>query len=629
MAAARALQPGMVARGGGVKDITAQAFEDNPGSAMVIVYLWVDTKDAMGANAVNTLCEALAPRVAEIIGGTVGLRILSNLSTRALVTATCELPVEALAHKDLTGAKVRDGIVSASRMAEVDLYRAATHNKGIMNGIDAVAVATGNDWRAIEAGAHAYAGRGEGYGPLSTWSVNGAGALVGRITLPLKVGIVGGNFLANPTVALALRLLDVADAGALARLMAAVGLAQNFAALKALSTTGIQAGHMTLHARSVVASTGVDKTLFDAAVSELLQSGDIKLTRARAIVERLQHPARPQAIAAAAPAPAATFEPSSPRAWGEGFGKLIVLGEHAVVYESHALAVPLNLATQVSIGPRVGPGIHLRIPAWGVDEVLPERPHAGAPEHRLVASIRGMVAALGLGHEAFVMTVHVRVPRAMGLGSSAALAVATVRALSGYFDLKLTDEAVIAQAFEAEKMAHGTPSGVDNALAGLGRPLLFRRGAPAPKITAQRVGAPLPWVVGLSHAESLTSTTVAAVRARHDACPSLYDRLFGQIDALTLEASAAMARGDLEHLGRLMNINHGLLHALDVSTGQIEQLIFEARRLGAWGAKVTGGGGGGSMLALCADAAMQQRVAQGFEHLGYAALMTTTEVTDA
>jgi hydroxymethylglutaryl-CoA reductase len=227
------------------------------------------------------------------------------------------------------------------------------------------------------------------------------------------------------------------------------------------------------------------------------------------------------------------------------------------------------------------------------------------------------------------MTVHVRVPRAMGLGSSAALAVATVRALSGYFDLKLTDEAVIAQAFEAEKMAHGTPSGVDNALAGLGRPLLFRRGAPAPKITAQRVGAPLPWVVGLSHAESLTSTTVAAVRARHDACPSLYDRLFGQIDALTLEASAAMARGDLEHLGRLMNINHGLLHALDVSTGQIEQLIFEARRLGAWGAKVTGGGGGGSMLALCADAAMQQRVAQGFEHLGYAALMTTTEVTDA
>lgn len=628
MAAARQAQPNMVARGGGIRDVTAEP-RGTGDRAMVVVQLWVDTRDAMGANAVNTLCEALAPEVARIAEGEPGLRILSNLCSRALVTARCVLTPDALAHKSLAGTFVRNQVVAASHMAEVDVFRAATHNKGIMNGIDAVAVATGNDWRAIEAGAHAWAGRGEGYHPLSRWHTDAQGRLVGTLCLPLKVGIVGGNFLANPGVALALRLVNVPSATALARLMAAVGLAQNFAALKALGTVGIQSGHMALHARSVVASTGVSAEHFEAAVHKLLQSKNIKLDHARAIVAELERDVAAGHLPKATPGQLASAQ--ADEALGEGFGKLIVLGEHAVVYNSHALAVPLMLATQVVIGPRAAPNIRLRIPAWNIDALMPQAMPEGQadaePHGRLYASIRLLVGKLNLAGRPFEMTVHAHVPRAMGLGSSAAFAVATVRALSRYFKLDLPESAVIELAFLSEQLAHGTPSGVDNALATMGSPLLFRRGPEGPTHRAQAVGAPLHWVVGLTHEESLTATTVRAVRGAHQEAPSVYQRVFDHIDALTLEASDAMARGDVTHLGRLMNINHGLLHGLGVTTLQLETLVAEARAEGALGAKVTGGGGGGSMLALCADRAMQERLVKAFARLGYTALCATTPST--
>jgi hydroxymethylglutaryl-CoA reductase len=234
-----ALIPGMVRRGGGMRAIVPRPL---PGR-LLAVHLHVDTRDAMGANVANTLCEAAAPAIAEAVGGgaRVGLRILSNLGAERLAEARCSVPVDAVG-----GAAVARRIVEANRFAEADPYRAATHNKGIFNGIDPVAVATGNDWRAIEAGGHAWAARGGRYGPLTSYSVS-KGRLNARLSLPLAVGTVGGVTRLHPTAAACLKVLGSPDARRLARVMAAVGLAQNLAALRALSAEGIQAGHMRLH----------------------------------------------------------------------------------------------------------------------------------------------------------------------------------------------------------------------------------------------------------------------------------------------------------------------------------------------------------------------------------------------
>ncbi|MGP1664530.1 MAG: hydroxymethylglutaryl-CoA reductase, degradative, partial [Rhodanobacter sp.] len=254
---ANSLHPNMVARGGGVTDIEVLVHTaPDGGRDMVVLHLLVDTCDAMGANLVNTMCEGVASLVESITGGKVCLRILSNLTDRALVRASAVIPLHALAGKGHDGEQVRDGIILANDLALVDPYRAATHNKGVMNGVDAVALATGNDWRALEAAVHAYAARGQGYAALTRWSRNAQGDLVGSIELPLKVGTVGGSLQANPMVAINHRLLGSPGARELAEVMAAVGLAQNFSALRALVTDGIQQGHMTLHARSVAISAG-------------------------------------------------------------------------------------------------------------------------------------------------------------------------------------------------------------------------------------------------------------------------------------------------------------------------------------------------------------------------------------
>jgi hydroxymethylglutaryl-CoA reductase len=236
--------PRLVGRGGGAREIEVREFLQTRVGPTLVVELALDTRDAMGANFVNTACEKIAPRVAELAGGRVNLRILSNLADRRLARASCRVTTEALG-----GAEVARGIVEAQALAEVDRYRAATHNKGIMNGIDAVALATGNDWRAIEAGAHAYAARDGGYRPLTRWDLAPNGDLAGSIELPLAVGIVGGMTRIHRAAQIALQILDVQSGRELAAVMAAVGLAQNLAALRALAAEGIQRGHMKLHAR--------------------------------------------------------------------------------------------------------------------------------------------------------------------------------------------------------------------------------------------------------------------------------------------------------------------------------------------------------------------------------------------
>jgi hydroxymethylglutaryl-CoA reductase len=244
LALAHATLPRLTDRGGGARALEVRTF---PGR--VIVHVHIDCRNAMGANLVNTVAEALADRVARLAGGRSGLRILTNLADRRCVRVTARVPLGALATGGLDGAAVRDGIVAASRFAEDDPYRAATHNKGIMNGVDAVVIATGNDWRGVEAGAHAFAAASGRYRPLATWRGEGDD-LAGQLEMPMAVGTVGGTLHAHAGARLAQRLLGVTDAKTLATIIGSAGLASNLAALRALATDGIQRGHMALHRRS-------------------------------------------------------------------------------------------------------------------------------------------------------------------------------------------------------------------------------------------------------------------------------------------------------------------------------------------------------------------------------------------
>jgi hydroxymethylglutaryl-CoA reductase len=238
----------------------------------------------MGANAVNTAAERLAPKLEAITGGRVHLRILSNLADRRLARTRCTIPLAELAFDEYTAEEVRDGIIAAWAFAAADPYRAATHNKGIMNGVDAVVIATGNDWRAIEAGAHAYAARNGRYTSLSTWGKNAMGDLVGTLEMPMAVGIVGGATRVHPTARAALKLMGVSTASELAEIIVSVGLAQNLAALRALATEGIQRGHMSLHARQVAIAAGAQGEQIERLAQQLVAEKTVRIDRAEAIL---------------------------------------------------------------------------------------------------------------------------------------------------------------------------------------------------------------------------------------------------------------------------------------------------------------------------------------------------------
>ncbi|AAV97299.1 hydroxymethylglutaryl-CoA reductase, degradative (plasmid) [Ruegeria pomeroyi DSS-3] len=285
MEAADAVDPVLVGLGGGCRDIEVHVFRDTPVGAMVVLHLIVDVRDAMGANTVNTMAERLAPEVERIAGGTVRLRILSNLADLRLVRARVELAPETLTTQGYDGADVARGMVEACALAIVDPYRAATHNKGIMNGIDPVVVATGNDWRAIEAGAHAYAARTGHYTSLTRWELANDGRLVGTIELPLALGLVGGATKTHPTARAALALMQVETATELAQVTAAVGLAQNMAAIRALATEGIQRGHMTLHARNIAIMAGATGADIDRVTRVIVEAGDVSVARAKQVLE--------------------------------------------------------------------------------------------------------------------------------------------------------------------------------------------------------------------------------------------------------------------------------------------------------------------------------------------------------
>lgn len=278
----------LIGLGGGCKDIEVHVFPESPRGPMIVMHLIVDVRDAMGANTVNTMAESVAPLVEELTGGSVRLRILSNLADLRLARARVRVTPKTLATKDRSGEAIIEGVLDAYTFAAIDPYRAATHNKGIMNGIDPIIVATGNDWRAVEAGAHVYASRQGGYTSLTRWEKDNSGALVGTIELPMPVGLVGGATKTHPLARLALKIMQVKSAQDLGEICAAVGLAQNLGALRALATEGIQRGHMALHARNIALVAGAVGDEVDLVAKRLAAEHDVRTDRAIEVLHELR-----------------------------------------------------------------------------------------------------------------------------------------------------------------------------------------------------------------------------------------------------------------------------------------------------------------------------------------------------
>ncbi len=278
------VDPLLIKLGGGPRDLEVRIIQDSPIGPFLVLHLIYDVRDAMGANAINTAAERIAPTIEELTGGRTLLRILSNLADRRLSRARCTIPLSKLAFGDYSSTDVRDGIIAAWAFADSDPYRAATHNKGIMNGVDAVVIATGNDWRAIEAGAHAYAARNGTYTSLSSWGCDEGGNLIGSLEIPMAVGTVGGATKVHPTAGVALKLMGVETASQLGEIIVSVGLAQNLAALRALATEGIQRGHMNLHARQVAIAAGAEGDIIERLAEQLATENSVRVDRAEEIL---------------------------------------------------------------------------------------------------------------------------------------------------------------------------------------------------------------------------------------------------------------------------------------------------------------------------------------------------------
>jgi len=599
---ANSFHPRMVARGGGAIDFSIKTYPmESFEGEMLVVNINVNTQDAMGANLVNGMCEGIAPLIESITEGKVFLRILSNLTDQSIAKGTMRIPLKCLSKEGYDPEQIRDGIIIASDFAKADPYRASTHNKGIMNGVDAVALATGNDWRAIEAGAHAYASRHGRYSSLSEWKKDKNGDLIGTIEIPLKVGIVGAPIESNPAVALNLRIMNLDSATELSGVMAAVGLAQNFSALKALSTDGIQKGHMTLHARNVVKAADAPHEIFDDVLEKLLVSGEIKVWKAREIVQNLTKKE---------PLITDGFDAVTP-------GKAILLGEHSVVYGRHAIAVPVPLNIRVKVE-EADDGVLLMIPSWGVEYYLDKKPEERQSFEKPAALI---LEKMNLNNVGMKIEVFSDIPRGMGLGGSAVLAVSIIKALNHHYKMGLSEQEINQMAYESEKIAHGNPSGIDNTIATYGYPLIYRKGEKTLKERLQ-IKEPLNLVLAFSKSEGLTAKTVAHVRKQWKSNQEMYEGVFDDIDAIVLNGIQAIQDNDLKQLGELMNFNQGLLNALKVSTPELERMIHIARDAGAFGAKLTGGGGGGAMIAVSDN---PDEIIEAFDNEGFKSIRFSIE----
>jgi hydroxymethylglutaryl-CoA reductase len=573
----------MIERGGGVFDLETRILDGGEGvGSMLIVHLLFNVCEAMGANAVNYACEAAAPKIEEITGGRVNLRILSNLADKQVARAEFRLPFKHLECKQFDGEQVARNIVESSRFAWVDPYRATTHNKGIFNGICAAAIALGQDWRAIEAGGHAYAARDGQYRALSSYEIED-GCLVGKIELPLQVGWVGGVVDSHPGVKILRKISGIQNSRELAALLAVVGLAQNFAACLALSTVGIQKGHMALHARNVALSIGVPPEEVDGVVREMVRRGEVKVAVAEEIYFKKE--SRPRSKPA-------VVEPVQAFA----SGKVVLFGEHATVYNYPGIASKIDIGLNVKIhtdhdGPR------FITPEFKDVFQTPE----DEKDIQLFSRATDVVLKrYGLQDEPIAIEIESDLVAGMGLGSSAAFSVGLCSALRRYKGLdeaRQLNNGFFEDVQRLESVFHGNPSGIDAATVMSGGLLWFRKGPPR-EIVPIRIPSQVTGIVCIVEPGAHTIEIVSGVKENRERNPEKVDRILSQIGDLTVDAVIALGTGDTADAGRLMFRNHELLAELGVSTPGLDRAVELLRNRGALGAKLTGSGGGGAVVAL-------------------------------
>jgi len=411
-------------------------------------------------------------------------------------------------------------------------------------------------------------------------------------------------------VRIAQNILGIKSARELAGVMGAVGLAQNFSAIRALGTEGIQRGHMTLHARSVASTAGTPTEFFDQVLERLLDSGEIKVWKAKEIIEELKSEKR-QAT------PATQTEEELDETLSFGYGKIIVSGEHSVVYGKHAVAAPINLKMKARVRD-IKSGVRVSIPRWGVEHKLT---FGARHQYTIYNSLEMILENLNLQNRGMNIEIFPEVPRAAGMGGSSALAVAIIRALDRHYELGMNDTQVRELSFKSEDIVHGGASGIDNTVSTYGRLITYQKADP-PKMEEIDLKKDIPVVIGLSGVESMTSGMVSKVRKNRERFPKLYNGILDQMDSLALASREAIENYDLVTLGEIMNLNHGYLNALQVSCPEVEDLVQTARNSGALGAKLTGGGGGGAIIALCDSKEMQLTVKEHIRKKGFDAIIT-------
>ncbi len=576
--------PRMVLRGGGVFDIETRIIDGGPSvGKMLILHLLYDVCEAMGANAINSACEAVGPLVEKLTGGRVNLRILSNLADRRLARASFKLPFEYLATKEFTGEQVAVRMIEAGRFAFADPYRAATHNKGIFNGICAAALALGQDWRAIEAGGHAYAARTGQYRSLTEYKIEN-GCLVGRIELPLQVGWVGGIINSHPGVKTLRKISGVKTARELAGVLASLGLAQNFAACHALSTVGIQKGHMALHARSVALSVGVPAEEVDAVAQEMIKRGEVKVAAAEEIYRRMLK--LPKKREKTNELPVRSFAP----------GKVVLFGEHATVYNYPGITTTIGIGLTISLS-RDPDGPRFITPKY--KQVFPMR--SSEVDVRVFSrAVEQALSMYGIQKEPIAIEVESDLVPGMGLGSSAAFSVALCSAIRQYKNISTqnrVDSGLFDEVQKLESIFHGTPSGIDAATVLSNGVLWFRKGPPR-ELLQLRTPINYSGIVCLVEPGAPTIELVRKVRQERLRDRQRVDSILEEIGAITVDAGIALGIGDNQELGRLMFRNHELLAKLGVSTPGLDKAVSLLLDRGVLGAKLTGSGGGGAVIAL-------------------------------
>lgn len=577
--------PRMVVRGGGVRDLETRIIDGGEAvGKMLVVHLLIDVQEAMGANMINYACEAVGPVIEEITGGRVNLRILSNLADRRLARASFKIGFEQLATTEMSGELVARRMVEAGRFAWADPYRATTHNKGIFNGIGAAALAIGQDWRAIEAGGHAYASRDGQYRSLTDYWIEGE-TLCGSIELPMQVGSVGGALNSHPGVRILRRITGARNAREIAGLFAAVGLAQNFAACLALTTVGIQKGHMALHARSVAISVGVPPEKVEEVASEMIRRGDVKVTVAEEIFrtmkqEQQRSRERTGEVLAEAYAP----------------GKVILFGEHATVYNFPGITAAIDIGMTVQIK-RDPDGPRFLSPKFKQAFNIPESDQ----DIRLFSkAVDEALEIYDLQREPIGVQIESELVPGMGLGSSAAFSTALCIALRRMKDGSHTPS-MAGDLFEhvqrLEKIFHGAPSGMDAATVISDGVLWFRKGPPR-EIVPIHLNQPMAGIVAIVEPGARTIDMVRRVQASRDLNPKRVNAILSDIGELTSDAAIALGTGDSVEVGRLMFRNHQLLSRLGISTPALDESVEYLLDLGVLGAKLTGSGGGGAVIAL-------------------------------